>query len=159
MVRKQFQNYRAWLGYSFNNIQFDFPSIQLTEFSGNNDITHNLRLSNSLKIRKFQFSLGWQIRSGKPFTPIRSYDPTSSMVEFESLNSSRLPVYHRMDVSILYDIELDKAKKYRMQLGISGLNLYNREVPIGITYRTQTEGEDLMLKQVIQHFSTAFTSV
>lgn len=157
LVKKKFQNFRVWLGYSYNDIQFDFPSIQLTKFSGNNDITHNLRLSNSLKTKKFQFSLGWQIRSGKPFTPIKSFDSTSSMVEFESINSSRLPIYHRMDASVLYDIELDKAKKYRMQLGISGLNLYNREVPISITYRTQTEGEDLMLDQVIQHFSLGFT--
>jgi hypothetical protein len=157
LLKKQFQNYRIWLGYSFNDIRYAFPILQTAEFPGNNDITHSLRISNSLKIADFQFSLGWLYRTGKPFTPIRSFDPSSTSVVFEPLNSGRLPIYHRLDASVIYDFEPGKTKKYRMQLGLSGLNLYNREIPIALTYRTESTVDGLVLKQVIQHFSLGFT--
>jgi hypothetical protein len=157
LLKKKIQNYRIWLGYSFNDIRYAFPSLQTAEFPGNNDITHSLRISNSLKVANFQFSLGWLYRTGKPYTPIRSFDPDSTSVAFEPLNSGRLPIYHRLDASIIYDFEPGKAKKYRIQLGFSGLNLYNRERPISITYRTESTVDGLQLKQVIQHFSLGFT--
>ncbi len=157
LLKKQIRKYRVWLGYSFNDIRYDFPTLQNAEFPGNNDITHSLRISNSIKIANFQFSLGWLCRTGTPFTPIRSFDPETTTVSFESINSGRLPTYTRLDASLIYDFESNKRDRFHMQLGISGLNLYNRKIPIAITYRTESTPDGLLLNQVIQHFSLGFT--
>ena len=67
LLKYRWSNYKIWAGYTFNDITFKFPNLQgNSKFPGNNDITHAFRISNTLKVDKWQFSLGWQIRSGKP---------------------------------------------------------------------------------------------
>ncbi|MEY8847613.1 TonB-dependent receptor plug domain-containing protein [Psychroserpens sp. XS_ASV72] len=157
LIKKRFQNYRIWAGYTYNNISFDFPDIQGGNFPGNNDIRHSFRISNSLKINNLDISLGWQYRTGAPYTPITSYDPETSLVSFGSINSARLEDYHRLDASAIYDFKFSKSKKWSGQVGFSVLNIYNREVPISYTYITEDEGAGLELQQVIQKFSLGIT--
>ncbi|NQY31035.1 MAG: TonB-dependent receptor plug domain-containing protein [Flavobacteriaceae bacterium] len=154
LFKKRINNYRIWLGYTYNDIDFKFPAIQSESFSGNNDITHSFRISSSLKLNDFKLSLGWQYRTGKPFTPITNLDSTNLAVTFGNINSERLKAYHRLDASATYSFELGKTK---VQIGLSALNIYNRRTPISITYRTDQEVFGLELKQVIQRYSLGFT--
>ncbi|MGX1929352.1 TonB-dependent receptor plug domain-containing protein [Flagellimonas sp. 2504JD4-2] len=157
LLKKRIQDYRIWIGYSFNDIKFDFSEIQLMKFRGNNDITHSLRISNSLKLNNLQFSMGWQYRSGEPFTPIVGFNNNTSVVEFGPINSARLRDYHRLDASATYNFTVNANKNHLMQLGLSALNIYNRKIPISIIYRADDEGNGLELKQVVQRFSLGFT--
>ncbi len=157
LIKKRIDNYRVWAGYTYNNIDFNFPNIQASDFSGNNDITHSFRISNTIKLNDIQLSLGWQYRTGEPFTPITDFDPSTLFVEFGRINSNRLEVYHRLDASAIYNFKAHKKKPWRGQIGVSALNLYNRKTPISITYRTEQEPAGLELKQVIQRFSLGFT--
>ncbi|WP_299557403.1 TonB-dependent receptor plug domain-containing protein [Seonamhaeicola sp.] len=157
LIKKRIDNYRIWLGYTYNDIDFNFSGIQAGAFPGNNDITHSFRLSNTLKLNNFQLSLGWQYRTGEPFTPIANFDPTNSVVAFGDINSARLEDYHRLDASAIYNFKFDKKKNSKGQLGFSVLNLYNRIKPISIIYRTEEEDAGLELKQVIQRYSLGFT--
>lgn len=157
LLKKRFKDYRIWLGYSFNDIKFNFEEIQSTSFPGNNDITHSFRISNSLKLKGLEFSLGWQYRTGEPLTPINNFDSNTAIVEFGAINSTRLKDYHRLDASAVYNFSIGKTKAQRMQLGISALNLYDRKIPISITYRADDEGDVLELEQVVQRFSLGFT--
>jgi len=156
LLKKRIHNYRFWIGYSFNDINFTFDEIQEKSFSGNNDITHSLRISNSLKLESFQFSLGWQYRTGSPFTPIESYDEETNNVAFGALNSARLPIFHRLDASIMYQFPINQ-KSSKMQIGFSALNIYNRIVPLSIIHRTSQQNGNLMLDQVIYRRSLGFT--
>lgn len=157
LIKKRVHNYRIWAGYTFNDIRFNFPKVQTGDFPGNNDITHSFRISNTLKVNDFEFSLGWQYRTAEPYTPIVNYDPDTALVNFGKINSARLKDYHRLDASAIYNFKINKTKNWRAQLGISALNIYNRIIPISITYRSEDEGAGLELQQVIYRYSLGFT--
>lgn len=156
LLKKRIGNYRFWLGYSYNDINFTFKDIQENSFPGNNDITHSFRISNSLNLKDFQFSLGWQYRTGEPVTPIESYDGQTRNVVFGPTNSDRLPTYHRLDASLTYQLNF-KNEGLHLQFGVSALNLYNRTVPLSTIYRTMEENGELKLEQVIHRRSLGFT--
>jgi len=132
LIRKKFKNFRTWLGYTFNDIKYTFPEIQSTSFSGNNDITHNFRVSNTLKVNNWEFSLGWLWRSGAPFTDA---DLVNEEIEYGNVNEERLPQYHRLDVSSIYRFDFNKNSAWEGQIGVSLQNVYNRQAPISIRYQ------------------------
>ena len=177
--------YKIWAGYTYNDITFQFPNLPETSssFPGNNDITHQFRISNTLTLDKWQFSLGWQYRTGSPITPVNSFDinidadgENAGVVNFGAINSDRLPDFHRLDASILYDFPINYGKKQlKSQVGFSLLNIYNRVVPLNLIYKAErkplddggiaipgTDGSspeelELILEQVIQRFSLGIT--
>ncbi len=185
LAKYKYKDYQAWVGYSHNDIELRFPSLNADQqkFPGNNDVTHNFRISNTYKLNNWQFSLGWQYRSGKPFTPVNSFEikidadgENAGVTRFGTTNSDRLPDYHRLDASILYDFNLGKKENdTKAQVGISFLNIYNRQRPIDIIYRAELkplddggiakpgttgatpEDRELIVEQVIQRFSLGFT--
>ncbi|TSE10209.1 MULTISPECIES: TonB-dependent receptor [Aquimarina] len=185
LVKYRWDNYKIWAGYTYNNITFQFPNLQDTpfKFPGNNDITHSFRISNTLQLKKWQFSLGWQFRTGKPITPVNSYEikidadgENAGVVNFGSVNSAKLPDFHRLDASILYDLNIKSGNKtLKGQLGLSFLNIYNRVKPLNLIYKAERKPLDdggipvegttgstpeeleLILEQVIQRFSLGFT--
>ncbi len=156
LVKKRIHWYRFWMGYSFNDVNFTFDAVQENSFSGNNDITHSFRISNSFQLKNFQLSLGWQYRTGLPVTLIESYDEETQQVNFGPFNAGRLPNFHRLDASVAYQFELGESNS-RMQLGFSLLNIYDRVVPLSIIHRTSQQNGELILEQVIHRRSLGFT--
>jgi len=181
LLKYKYNSYKIWAGYTFNDIRFQFPNLENTpsRFPGNNDIRHQFSISNTLSVKKWQLSLGWQIRSGKPLTPVNSYEvkidadgENAGVVNFGAINSDRLPVFHRLDASVLYSFTIGKEKA---QLGVSAINLYNRVKPLEYIYKAEVkplddggiakpgttgstvEDRELILEQVIQRFSLGFT--
>ncbi|WP_024769712.1 TonB-dependent receptor [Aquimarina macrocephali] len=141
LLKKKFKNFRTWMGYTFNDIKYTFPEIQEASFRGNNDITHNFRISNTYEINDWEFSLGWLWRSGAPFTDA---DLVNDEIEYGAANAKRLPEYHRLDISAIYRFDFNKTGNWRGQIGASIQNIYNRQVPISISYRVDdnaTTGE------------------
>ncbi|WP_075343869.1 TonB-dependent receptor [Tenacibaculum agarivorans] len=185
LLKYKWENYKIWAGYTFNDIVFQFPNLKNTQsrFPGNNDITHQFRISNTLTLNKWQFSLGWQIRSGRPVTPVNSYvinidadGENAGVVDFGAINSDRLPTFHRLDASILHDFKLNLGKKkLNAQFGVSVLNIYDRVKPLNLIYKAERKPLDdggiaipgttgatpeeleVILEQVIQRFSLGFT--
>ncbi|MFD2100599.1 TonB-dependent receptor plug domain-containing protein [Flagellimonas iocasae] len=156
LIKKRIRNYRFWMGYSFNDVNFTFDQIQEGSFSGNNDITHNFRISNSLQLNNLQLSLGWQYRTGLPVTLIESYDEETQQVNFGPLNAGRLPDFHRLDASVVYQFGVGERNS-KMQLGFSVLNLYDRVIPLSVIHRTSQQNGELILEQVIHRRSLDFT--
>ncbi|WP_108869442.1 carboxypeptidase-like regulatory domain-containing protein [Aquimarina aquimarini] len=132
LLKKKLKNFRTWVGYTFNDVKYTFPEIQRGSFSGNNDITHNFRISNTYTINNWEFSLGWLWRSGAPFTDANLINEE---IVFENANAKRLPEYHRMDISAIYRFNISTSGSWRGQLGASIQNIYNRQVPIAVSYR------------------------
>ena len=185
LLKYRWHAYKIWAGYTFNDITFQFPNLQDTpfKFSGNNDITHQFRISNTLQLKRWQFSLGWQFRSGAPVTPVNSFTikidadgENAGVVNFGAVNSARLPNFHRLDASILHDFNIKTGGTLlKAQAGLSFLNLYNRIRPLDIVYKAErkplddggiavagtsgstAEEREVILEQVIQRFSLGFT--
>jgi hypothetical protein len=137
LVRKKWNNYNIWVGYTFNDVAYTFPELQSGPFPGNNDITHNLRLANTYDDVHWQFSLGWSYRTGSPFTPVANFNPDTNTIAYGEINSERLPAYHRLDASALYKFAISSGG-LRGELGVSAKNIYSRSVPISVFYRLDT---------------------
>jgi hypothetical protein len=110
---------------------------------------------------QFEFNLGngwitsanWNYNSGLPFTEIigyynkfyfnNPYQFGNNMGEFQQYlllgdrNLSRLPSYHRLDLSLTKQIEFDFLK---MMLGVDVINVYDRQ---NIFYYDRETGEQI----------------
>lgn len=130
LVKKKWNRYSTWLGYTYSDTDFKFGELNDGEvFRGNNDITHSITWSHFYKWKNLQFSLGWRYRTGIPFTEALGIAGEGEDIEidFDTLNGETLPDYHRLDFSVLYDIVLAKKENpITAKLGFSLMNLYGR---------------------------------
>ncbi|MEM8506596.1 MAG: TonB-dependent receptor [Bacteroidota bacterium] len=158
LIKKQWTNYRIWLGYTYNTIDYRFDELASGAFPGNNDITHNLTLSNTYERGNWRFSLGWNFRTGTPFTPVSGFDVVEDNIEFGEINSERLPSYHRLDASTQYKFNWSSKKNRSGTLGISLQNIYARQVPLSVFYRVD-ENPETGLQEIdqLEQLSLGFT--
>ncbi|MEM9077090.1 MAG: TonB-dependent receptor [Bacteroidota bacterium] len=141
LVKKQWKNYHIWLGYTYNLVEYEFAELATGKFPGNNDITHNATISNTYEAGNWRFSLGWNFRTGAPFTPVTGFNSVGGDIEFGPINSQRLPDYHRLDASAQFQFRLSSKKQQKGTLGVSLQNIYSRQVPLSVFYRVDENPE------------------
>jgi outer membrane cobalamin receptor len=137
LLKKKINNYRTWLSYSLTDSDFTFKDLNEGKpFSGNFDITHRLTWSQTYDWHNFNLSLGWNIRTGIPYTKAVGIIETSegTFIDYGEINSERLPNYHRLDFSTTYKFNLSKDRKWKGKLGFSLLNIYNEKNILSRTY-------------------------
>ena len=133
LVKKRWKNYQSWVSYSLSKTEYRFPTFFDTEFPAPNDQRQVLSWVNLLSLGKWEFSLGWKIASGKPYSSLANYEiriaPPGSNGTRESIhplvnafNSEQLPAEHQLDASVLYTIWPKKEAQWK---GVVGLSLYN----------------------------------
>ena len=134
LIKKRIRRFRSWLSYSLSKTNFDFNEIQQNSFPGNFDQRHVLTLSSSYKVKEFQFSLGWNMATGRPFSLPSGIETISNennvpetILVYNQQNNQRLNTYHRLDASAIYDFNLGKKDTIKARAGISVLNIYNQE--------------------------------
>ncbi len=140
LLRKKLNELTIWAGYTFNTVEYRFPGVQVSAFPGNNDIAHNLHLANSYGRGNWKFSLGWNYRSGSPYTPVENFNHESGSIIYGAINSLRLPDFHRLDASLLYGFGGEKGS-VRGEVGASVRNIYARRVPVSVFYRRDINPE------------------
>jgi hypothetical protein len=108
------------------------------------DRRHNLNLVAGYKLghrKDWELKSRWNLGSGFPFTPSLglyetlmigsgryTLDPATSgaiSIWYGTLNSGRLPWYHRLDVSLQKTWQVRKRQNIELNIGI--MNLYNRQ--------------------------------
>lgn len=130
LLKKKINNYATWLSYTFSKTNFRFDGLnEGNPFSGNNDITNSLTWSQSYTLGGFQFSTGWNFRTGIPYTNAGTRLENDTLeIDFERLNGERLKNYHRLDISALYDFNQNTEENgIRYRLGLSFINVYGRQ--------------------------------
>jgi len=136
-LKKEWRNYSSWVSYSLSNTTFKFDDINDgNAFAGNYDAKHQFLWTNGLKIKQFDFSLGWNFRTGIPYTNATGIDINDDIV-YETINAKRLPLYHRLDFSTTYKFNLSASKKWKGKIGFSLLNLYNQKNTLQRSYRVK----------------------
>ena len=157
LIKKKWQNYNSWISYSFGNTNFMFSEINNGEkFAGNYDIKHQFLWSHNLKIGDFDFSLGWSLRTGIPYTKATGINSEDNLI-YEKTNKSRLPNYHKLDFSATYSFHFNSTKKWKGKVGLSLLNIYNQRNILQRNYTIAVaENNNLTLNQ-IDTYSLGFT--
>jgi len=141
-LKKQWVNYSSWISYSLSNTQFKFDDINNGKsFAGNYDAKHQFLWANSLKIKQFDFSLGWNFRTGIPYTNATGIN-TDEEISYETINTERLPAYHRLDFSTTYKFNLSTSKRWKGKIGLSLLNIYNQKNTLQRSYHIKYNEDD-----------------
>ncbi len=145
LINQKGNNYSAWLSYTYNKNDYNFDAIDPNNFPNNLDIRHTLTLAGTYTYKDLKLSLGFNYRSGKPFTEPQEGDmalDTSvfpARINYGSPNSSRLPEYLRVDASTIY--KFDISPRIKANAGISLLNMTNRKNSLNKYYRVTEDNE------------------
>ncbi len=143
LVNKRFKGSTTWLTYTLARNDYYFEEFTPSVFPNNLDIRHALSLGGSFSIENFEFSGGFNYRSGMPYTKPAQDDLNEfNEIVYEEPNSSRLKNYARVDVSAKYTFEI---KMVKAELGISVWNILNRDNVYNVYYQVN---EDLEIEQI-----------
>lgn len=144
LLKRRWRAHRFWLSYTLSQILYDFEDISEVPFFAPHDQRHNFKFIQLYQFNNWQFSVGWTYRSGKPFTPrigdeieFRQDDDEEIYVVQPILgesNGQRLRAYHRLDASIMYQFPASRERSVKGNLGLSLLNVYDRENILSIRY-------------------------
>ena len=134
LIKKRINRFRTWISYSLSKTDFSFENLQAIKFPGYLDQRHIIAVASSYKLKNLQFSLGWYLATGKPFSVPNGIDSFTNSdneiensLEFGDLNNNRLPTYHKLDTSVTYDFKIGSSKKINSRIGVSVLNIYDHK--------------------------------
>jgi ferric enterobactin receptor len=127
LLKKIIGPFQSWLAYSFSESNMMYNSflkknVQPTNeyFPYSDDQRHEIKFYNTLQQKNWNFSLAWIFGSGKPWN---YYELNGEMNYLPyDINSKRLPLYHRMDVGVNYNISIGPSK---IKIGMNIFNVYN----------------------------------
>jgi ferric enterobactin receptor len=131
LIQKEIGPYQGWISYTRSKAinQFDVVNAG-AEIPSREDQRNELKLVNIFELPDWNFSTTWTYGSGKPFlAPEINFfrNNLGEVVNFEVINTNktltRLPDYHRLDISVARKFENEYMKG---ELGLSILNAYNR---------------------------------
>ncbi|MGB3149727.1 MAG: TonB-dependent receptor [Maribacter sp.] len=144
LINKKNNDYSAWLSYTYNLNDYTFETITPPSFPNNLDIQHSFTLAGNYNFRKLKMGIGFNYRTGKPFTEPDEDLPVDTSVfpheiNYQEPNSSRLAEYFRADASATYNFNI--TTKIKSSLGISVLNFTNRKNTLNTYYRLNDTNE------------------
>lgn len=131
LFKKRFGNYRSWISYSYANKKQQFKELNKgNSFNGINGIPHSFTWSHTYKVNQFEFSLGWKLRSGIPYTEANGTyrgQNNNLRVSYGNVNEKSLPNYQKFDFSSTYKFNFSKKKKIEGKIGLSLINILNEK--------------------------------
>lgn len=130
-----FENWRAWVSYSFNRNEYTFDALTPPDFASNFEIVHAFAGALSYESRRLKASLGARWYTGKPqTTPLAGQSiPSFGQIEYNDPNSSNLDDYFQSNFSAAYVWGI--SKRSTLSLGVSVLNLFDNRNIINRYYR------------------------
>jgi len=150
MLKKEHGKFTGWVAYTLSKAEQQTKGRTPIEVGINNgnwyptsyDRTHDLSVVAIYEAsKKWKFSSNFTLQSGQPLTDaIASYNFLNFNVpSFGPRNSSRLPSYHRLDISASYTPKASEEKKWKGEWVFGIYNLYNRENISEVSFLKDTE--------------------
>ena len=101
--------------------------------------------------KQLEVSLGWQFSSGRPYHIADSVgaeyfsdiQDSGFFLVWQPNNIDRLPAFHQLDFSVLYQLPKDHGKRWRAKIGFSIKNIYNRKNVLSRRFLLYYDTEDL----------------
>ena len=148
LLRKNTGTLTGWLSYTYSKSQQQTPGRTSYESGINNgewyasayDKPHNLSLTSTYTFsKKWNASAVFTLQSGIPGNfPVGKYRYFGvSIANYSARNAYRLPLYHRLDVSLSYTPHPERKWKSEWVFGV--YNLYNRYNAASIYFRSNRE--------------------
>ncbi|MDH7912869.1 FecR domain-containing protein [Winogradskyella sp. SYSU M77433] len=153
-LKKRFNGFNTWVSYSFNRARSKFKNLNENKsFNSKSNVTHAISTAVSYKKDGFQASLGWKWQTGRPYTIAEESDDG---LDFNNgINTGKLPVYHRLDLSSTYSFNFSKKSNLKGKVGVSLRNIYNRHNLITKEYRGNNSLSDSV--ELIECYSIGIT--
>lgn len=131
LLQKKRGLYTGWVSYTLARVRNNFPELNNGfEFSALHDVRHEYKMVHSIENENWRYAATFVFASGKPFTePSGQYSVelldgrTFNYIGVGPKNASRLPAYHRLDLSAHY---LTDIGRMHLDVGVSVFNLFNR---------------------------------
>lgn len=153
LVKKRWKNYRTWVSYSLSEVQYNFEDLSEEPFFAPFNQTHTLKWGSSFKWRGFEFSSAFKIASGKAYTPLADVaeelepgpDPSPNELYnlvYGSLFSRKLPLFHQLDLTVMYNVFQNPDRPWQLKIGVSFFNVYNQVNVLNRTYDLEVDIDD-----------------
>jgi len=139
LLQRRIGRYRKWLSYTLSQSLYDFILLTTETVPATHDQRNVMQWVHTYKVNKWEFSLGWQRRSGLPTTRatgvvenVNANGESIWSIDYRPLNSGRLAAYRKLDASVVYNF--GNKSKFHGFIGFSVQNILNRNNIIGNQY-------------------------
>jgi len=143
--KKNLGRLNGWVSYTYSRTMRktdnNFPDEIINSkkfYPSAYDKPHDLSTVLNYQIsRRWRFSGNFVLMSGRPITlPEQKYNfDGRQVVYYSDRNKYRMPVYHRLDVSITLDENLRRKRMWKGSWTFSVYNFYGRKNPYSVFYR------------------------
>lgn len=142
LAEKRSGRLSGWIGYTLAKTQYKINGVnQNRYYSPHYDIRHNLSLTGSYEVTKtWTLSTTFKLASGGFVTiPDQIFQFDECMFfDYSCRNNYKLPMYHRLDLSAIYQKPKTDTRKYDSQWVFSLYNVYGKKNVYSL-YLTQKE--------------------
>lgn len=150
LLRKNKGRFTGWLAYTLSKSEQRTPGgiaggLGINDGKWYNtpyDRTHDISLTGAYKLNdRWNFSANAVFQTGRPVTyPNGQYEYEGlSIASFSNRNESRLPAYHRLDLSATYTPKKNLNRKWQGEWVFGIYNAYNRRNAASINFRQNDE--------------------
>lgn len=141
MLQRTEGKLNGWVAYCFSRSIRQTPGINNNNpYPAFYDRPHQFNLTLAYKPKeRWEFTAGWIYASGFAITtPTGFYYYQGRQVPYYTeKNNSRLPSYHRLDLSATRQLNKDKSKRYQHHITFSIYNFYGRKNPFSINFNKE----------------------
>ncbi len=128
----------GWINYSYSKTNNHFEAInQGRSYPAYYDKPHRFNFYLLYKIgKRWKLSLNWIYTSGTKYTKPTGFYPYNNYVVpvYTEKNNTKLPDYHRLDLSASFQLNKKNTSRYKHQITLSIINLYGQKNPISINF-------------------------
>ncbi len=125
-LQKNIGDLTGWVGYTFSEVIYDFPTVSDTTYFADQDATNEFKTVLMYRWGDWDLASTFIYATGRPYTEVLgvvedSFPPT---YEVGAKNDLRYDDYHRLDLSFTYNFS---RRGLDGQAGLSIFNLYDRK--------------------------------
>ena len=145
LVRKNFGKLTGWVSYTYSRTLRTIEGINFgKEYRSPYDRPHNFVVVANYDVTpRLSVAANWIYNTGQPVTyPYGqyTYDGVTYAIYNGSRNESRYPAYHRMDLSLTWQLPDRRWKRWDSELNVSVYNAYAHHNTWAVTFDQDENG-------------------
>ena len=125
-LQKNIGDFTGWMGYTFSEVIYDFPTVADTTYFADQDVTNEFKTVLMYRWGDWDIASTFIYATGRPYTEVLGVveDTFPPTYEVGAKNDLRYDDYHRLDLSFTYNFA---RRGLDGQAGLSIFNLYDRK--------------------------------